>query len=132
MSGTTLARALELVIAWAVMLAGGLALASWLVTVPWSAWGQSGMHGDGHTEQHADYLQWKDRRGYGCCDNRDCRPTRAYVDEAGRWRALADGVWLVVPPDAVLAIPSPDGRSHVCHTPGALEPRCFVPGEPRS
>lgn len=93
---------------------------------------QSGNHGDGHAEHHADYRQWQDRRGYGCCDDQDCRPTRAYVDEYGRWRAMVDGGWMVVPPDAVLPIPSPDGRSHVCHTPGAREPRCFVPGEPRS
>lgn len=117
---TRVARIAELVIVWAVLLAGGIALAGWLMTVPWPALA------------HDPYTGWKDRRGYGCCDNTDCRPTRAYVDEAGRWRAMVDGEWMVVPPDAVLQIPSPDGRSHVCHTPGALEPRCFVPGEPRS
>lgn len=128
----TATRLAELVLWWAVMLAGCLTLAAWLVTVPWPAWAQSGSHGDGHAQHHADYREWKDRHGFGCCDDRDCRPTRAYVDEAGRWRALVDGGWMIVPPDAVLRIPSPDGRSHICHTPGALEPRCFVPGEPRS
>jgi hypothetical protein len=96
------------------------------------AWGQSGNHGDGHAEMRPRYEKWIDKRGFGCCDNRDCRPTRAYVGEDGQWRAIADGIWHVVPPDTVLHIPSPDGRSHICMTPGAQEPRCFVPGEPRS
>jgi hypothetical protein len=81
---------------------------------------------------HDPYTGWTDGRGFSCCDNGDCRPTRAYVDDDGRWRALGDGRWLIVPPDAVLRIPSPDGRSHICMTPGAIEPRCFVPGEIRS
>ena len=115
---------------WATMAAIIVAGLLWLGLA--TAGAQSGNHGDGHAEHHADYQHWQDRRGFGCCDDRDCRPTRAYIGDDGRWRALADGQWLVVPPDAVLPIPSPDGRSHICHTPGALEPRCFVPGEPRS
>jgi hypothetical protein len=93
---------------------------------------QSGEHGDGHAEMHSAYEHWKDRNGYGCCDDRDCRPVRANVVGDGRWSVWIDGRWLPVPPDAVLRIPSPDGRSHVCMAPGAVEPRCFVPGEPRS
>ncbi len=80
---------------------------------------------------HDPYSGWLDRKGFSCCDMTDCRPTRAEVDERGQWRAMVDGRWVTVPADAVLAIPSPDGRSHICMTPEALEPRCFVPGEIR-
>lgn len=93
---------------------------------------QSGRHGDGHAELHSTYEQWKDQRGYSCCDDGDCRPTRADKGDDGRWRAWIDGRWIPVPADAVLDRRSPDGRSHVCMSPGAQEPRCFVPGEPRS
>jgi hypothetical protein len=79
---------------------------------------------------HDIYSDWKDRRGYGCCHDRDCRPVRADLTEAG-WRVWIDGRWVLVPPDAVLTIPSPDGRSHACISPGAIEPMCFVPGEAR-
>lgn len=80
---------------------------------------------------HDPYTEWKDKRGYGCCHDRDCRPVRADLTEAG-WRVWIDGRWVLVPPDAVLKIPSPDGRSHACISPGAVEPMCFVPGEARS
>lgn len=92
---------------------------------------QSGAHGDGHAQMHEVYKEWIDNRGYGCCDDQDCRPVRADSGPLG-WRVWIDGRWFAVPSDAVLTIPSPDGRSHVCMTPGAQEPRCFVPAEPRS
>lgn len=93
---------------------------------------QSGNHGDGHAEMHDVYKGWNDRRGFSCCDKNDCRPVRADADIEGRWRAWVNGRWAPVPADTVLPIQSPDGRSHICWSPGALEPRCFVPGEPRS
>lgn len=80
---------------------------------------------------HDGYEKWRDRKGYGCCDQTDCRPARAYPGEDGLWRVLTNGREYTVPADAVLSIPSPDGRSHVCIAPGAIEPRCFVPGEIR-
>lgn len=80
---------------------------------------------------HDPYSAWKDRHGYSCCDNRDCRPVRADRDDAGRWRVYVDGRWVPVPADAILPFPSPDGRSHACMTPTALEPRCVVIGEVR-
>ena len=92
------------------------------------ALGQSGAHGDGHAQGHDIYKHWKDRAGYSCCDSSDCRPTRAFVDDDGRWRAWNGDAWVTVPSDAVLPIPSPDMRSHLCMVPGAVEPRCFVPG----
>ena len=95
------------------------------------AFAESGSHGDGHAEMHEHYNMWIDNRGFGCCDNRDCRPVHADATPEG-WRVWIDGQWVRVPPDAVLHIPSPDGRSHVCMAAGAVEPRCFVPGEPRS
>lgn len=81
---------------------------------------------------HEPYGSWKDKNGFGCCDDRDCAPVRARQDVHGAWSILVNGRWMVVPRDAVLAIPSPDGRSHACVAPNALEPRCFVPGDIRS
>lgn len=80
---------------------------------------------------HDPYSSWQDRRGFSCCNEHDCAPVRADYTPAG-WQVWMEGRWIPVPPDAVLNIPSPDGRSHACMTPGALQPRCFVPGEPRS
>ena len=107
-----------------------VAMAALVLAAP--AIAQSGNYGDGHAEMHSTYKSWKDLRGYSCCDDGDCRPTRADKGDDGRWRAWIDGRWVPVPPDTVLHMPSPDGRSHVCMSPGAVEPRCFVPGEPRS
>jgi len=101
------------------------------VAAPGPARAQSGAHGDGHAEMHHVYKEWQDNRGFGCCDDQDCRPVRADPGPLG-WRVWIDGRWVAVPPDTVLGISSPDGRSHVCMSPGAQEPRCFVPGEPRS
>lgn len=66
-----------------------------------------------------------------CCDNRDCRPTRAYLADDGWWRAQLNGLWVAVPPGAVLKIRAPDGGSHICadQTGRIL---CFIGGEPKS
>ena len=108
-----------------------LVLATLLATAPVAALAQSGGHGDGHAQMHDLYKKWKDNRGYECCDDSDCRPVRADPGPLG-WRVWIESRWVPVPPDVVLLVPSPDGRSHVCMSPGAVEPRCFVPGEPRS
>jgi hypothetical protein len=93
---------------------------------------QSGNHGDGHAEMHPTYETWKDHRGFSCCNDADCRPTRAYLGDDGLWRAFADGHWMIVPKDRVLSIPSPDGRSHICAPVNGTLPYCFVPGDIRS
>lgn len=90
----------------------------------------------GPVHAHDIYTDWKTREGYSCCEGMgnhgDCRPTRAYVDDSGHWVAiLEDGSRVTVPPDAILPFPSPDGRSHICMSPGATQPRCFTPGEIR-
>lgn len=64
-----------------------------------------------------------------CCNDRDCRPTRARMDEHERWEAWDGERWLKVPPDRVLKIPSPDGRSHLCEMNGAV--LCFLPAGPK-
>lgn len=115
---------------WLFVAAAVFGLVSCVATVVGTAAGVRAQ--DGHAQMHHEYLKWKDGRGYGCCNELDCRPTRAFMGDDGRWRALVDGLPIVVPPDAVLNIPSPDGRSHICMSPGAIEPRCFVPAEPRS
>jgi len=92
----------------------------------------SGQHGDGHAQMHNIYEHWHPplNPGTSCCNNADCRPTRAYVDGEGHWRAWNGAAWLSVPQERVL--PSDyagDGRSHLCEKDGFVY--CFTPGEIR-
>ena len=81
---------------------------------------------------HDPYSGWRapDNPGMSCCDNNDCRPTRAYMGDDGLWRAW-DGInWLTVPPGRVLPTDfAKDGRNHLCEKLGAVY--CFTPGQPR-
>lgn len=101
------------------------------------AFAQDGHHGQGHAENH-DWYQGLKQPGTGasCCNGGaggvegDCRPTRAYVDDDGVWRALIDGRWTVVPPRAVLQSLAPDGNSHICASrSGTIY--CFIGGSPK-
>ena len=101
------------------------------------AFAQDGHHGQGHAENH-DWYQGLKQPGTGasCCNGSsggvegDCRPTRAYVDDDGVWRALIDGRWTVVPPRAVLQSLAPDGNSHICAgRSGTIY--CFIGGSPK-
>jgi|SRR5215470_8652788 len=108
-----------------------LATAS-LLALGLSAFAQSGEHGDGHAEMHDIYKHWQrpGHPGATCCNNADCRPTRAFVDGEGHWRAWNGSAWLLVPQERVL--PSDyagDGRSHLCEKAGFVY--CFSPGEIR-
>ncbi|MFO1157291.1 MAG: hypothetical protein U1E60_00475 [Reyranellaceae bacterium] len=101
---------------------------------------QDGTHGQGHGERH-DWYRTLEQPGTGlsCCSGRrsapdgsidgDCRPTRAFVGDDGRWRAMIDGRWQVVPPHTVLD-PSLNQEAlypHVCaSTTGLIY--CFLPG----
>ena len=68
---------------------------------------------------HDHYTDWKiPGTQTSCCNNEDCHPTRAYLHEDGRWRALHKGEWLIVPKDRVLQEDKAgDGRSHICASP---------------
>ena len=92
-----------------------------------------GQHGVGHAEMHDVYKAWHppDNPKTSSCNNADCRPTRAYVDDNGTWRAWNGLLWLVVPPDRVLPTDfAGDGRSHLCESKGYIY--CFTPAPPRS
>ena len=92
-----------------------------------------GQHGVGHAEMHDSYKAWHPPGNpkTSCCNNADCRPTRAYVDENGTWRAWNGLFWLVVPPERVLPTDfAGDGRSHLCENAGHVY--CFTPAPPRS
>jgi hypothetical protein len=112
------------------MRAGFAPLLAILLAAPASA--QDGWHGQGHTEQHEWYRTLVHPfTGRPCCDDRDCRPTRAYVDDDGIWHAMLDGRWVIVPTDVVLKKSPPDGRSHICaNERGVIF--CFVGGVPKS
>jgi hypothetical protein len=92
----------------------------------------SGRHGDGHAQMHDVYKQWHPplNPGTSCCDDSDCRPTRAFVDDEGYWRAWNGSLWLQVPQDRVLPPDfAGDGRSHLCEKEQFIY--CFAPGEIR-
>jgi hypothetical protein len=99
---------------------------------------QSGNHGEGHAENHDWYKELKQPgTNMSCCNGTmngiegDCRPTRAYVDDNGTWRALMDGKWVIVPPRVVLQSLAPDGGSHICaNRTGTIY--CFMGGSPKS
>ena len=97
-----------------------------------------GHHGLGHAENHDWYKELKQPgTGYSCCNGTvngvegDCRPTRAYIQDDGTWRALVDGQWVVVPPRVVLKQLAPDGNSHICASRSGLI-YCFLGGSPKS
>ena len=93
----------------------------------------SGQHGDGHAGMHDIYKLWHPPQnpGTSCCNNSDCRPTKAFVDEEGHWRAWNGASWLQVPQDRVLPPNyAGDGRSHICEKETFIY--CFTPGEIRS
>jgi hypothetical protein len=97
-----------------------------------SARPQSGGHGEGHEQMHDIYKSWHPPNypSSSCCNNADCRPTRAFVDGEGRWRAWNGSTWLVVPRDRVLPTNyAGDGRSHLCERNELIF--CFVPGDIR-
>jgi hypothetical protein len=94
---------------------------------------REGQHGVGHAGMHDLYKAWHppDNPKTSCCNNADCRPTRAYVDENGVWRAWDGPFWRVVPPEKTLPDNfAGDGRSHLCENAGHIY--CFTPGEPQS
>ena len=104
-----------------------------LLALATSAFAQSGEHGDGHAGMHDIYQHWHPplNPGTSCCNNADCRPTRAFVDGEGHWRAWNGSAWLVVPQERVLPTNyAGDGRSHICEKEGFIY--CFTPGEIRS
>jgi hypothetical protein len=97
-----------------------------------AAFAQSGAHGDGHAAMHDIYKNWHPplNQGTSCCNNADCRPTRAFVGDDGHWRAWNGSTWLVVPQDRLLPTDfAGDGRSHLCEMQGHIY--CFTPGEIR-
>lgn len=115
------------------LLATVTAVAAGLLLLASAARAGIGDHGEGHAENHDWYLDLKQpENGYPCCNGSaagvfgDCRPTRAYVDDKGVWRALMDGRWVIVPPRTILQSLAPDGRSHICaNTSGTIY--CFIP-----
>ena len=62
-----------------------------------------------------------------CCDISDCERTEADWRD-GQWWAIVRGVWMPVPRDRELSIPSIDGAAYVCSS--YARDRmifCFVP-----
>lgn len=80
---------------------------------------------------HDHYTSWKQpANGASCCDNRDCRPTRARMTDAETWQAWDGERWIDIPPHTILKMQSPDGRNHLCEAYGVVF--CFLPSGPKS
>lgn len=79
---------------------------------------------------HDIYMDWKTQNGVSCCHDRDCAPATAWTDMAGNLYVRQNGQTYTVHPDAVLKIPSPDGRSHACIIGGYVI--CAVIAPPKS
>lgn len=90
-----------------------------------------GMHGVGHAKLHHWYETLRQPgTGYGCCDNKDCRPTIARLRD-GILEVVVDGDWTKVPPNVILDIDSPDASTQVCAPHGPWRPQlifCVVLG----
>ena len=81
---------------------------------------------------HDIYHRWRkpDNPAVSCCDDGDCRPTRAWLGNDGLWRAWNGTTWLTVPREIVLPTDyGHDGRSHLCEREGYIY--CFTPGQVR-
>jgi hypothetical protein len=94
---------------------------------------QSGEHGEGHAEMHHIYKEWHAPTNpkVSCCNDSDCRPTRAKQDDAGHWLAWNGHKWLLVPSRALLPPDAAgDGRSHICEKQEYIY--CFSPADPKS
>ena len=90
----------------------------------------SGAHGDGHADLHYIYKHWHTptNPGVSCCNDSDCRPTRAKQDELGNWLAWNGHKWLPVPHRALMPPDiAGDGRSHICERQEFIY--CFTPAE---
>jgi len=97
-----------------------------------------GQRDHGHAENHDWYKNLKQPgTGYSCCNGTvngvegDCRPTRAYLQDDGTWKAMIDGRWMPVPPRVVLKNLAPDGNSHICAGKSGMI-YCFIGGSPKS
>ena len=81
---------------------------------------------------HEPYSGWRqpDNPDVSCCNNNDCRATRAYVADDGIWWAWDGQKFIPVPPGRVLPPDhAGDGRSHLCESGGHVY--CFTPGQVR-
>lgn len=73
----------------------------------------------------------KDKLGNGCCDMADGFPAEVEWDtEREHYRVRIEGVWYVVPPDAVLTEPNKLGFAMVWYwrKNGVPQIRCFIAG----
>src|SRR6516164_857249 len=77
-----------------------------------------------------DYERYKDQHGQSCCNDRDCRPARDFVETSANGeevvRLLIDSTWITVPHAYVVSERASDGRAHYC---GNLHVQASNPAE---
>jgi hypothetical protein len=66
-------------------------------------------------EAHDWYTELASPSGEACCTRRDCEAAdHRYDTVSGRLEVRVAGMWVPVDRGALLPVPSPDGRTHVC------------------
>ena len=111
---------------WIALLVAVMTVTGFALVLGSAAWGQDrpGDFGFHHHENHDWYRDLHQPiTGYSCCNgqtaddpNGDCRPTRAYLQPNGRWKAIVDGRWVEIPPTVVLRseLNKDPLHAHVC------------------
>lgn len=96
-------------------------IACTLAGVLWAAVTHAQEHPGDFGFHHAMNHDWykdlhQNGTGYSCCNNEDCRPTRAELQPDGTWKALIDGKWTPIPPSVVLptTLNKDPLHAHVC------------------
>ena len=109
-----------------LMAALGVALV--LLALFGPAWGQDAKHIQMYhdtPEKDAWFRSLKQPgSGFSCCSRSDCTRTDA-VFSKGRWQAVVNGVWTLIPPEKELDTMSYDGEAYVCNKPDG-KIICFV------
>lgn len=120
---------------WRAAVCLALAACVCFLLLPQIARAQHGHRGEGHAEHH-DWLKdlKQPNTGHSCCNARtdtnpegDCRQTRAYLHDDGRWRAIISGKWEIIPPSRVLdpKLSKDPTRAYICEKHGLIF--CFLP-----
>lgn len=72
----------------------------------------------------------KDKAGHSCCDEGDAAEVEMWDIEDGKYRVRIAGVWIDVPPGAVLNVPNLLGyaKAWTYYVNGKTVIRCFLVG----
>ncbi len=82
-----------------------------------------------HTQAHDIYNGWNiPGQNKSCCNNLDCKPTKAKY-EAGAWWAFVASkrMWVKIPDQTIVTYKTDDTDAHLCFSESFSEVLCFRP-----